>query len=335
MIKEKNYDFRARHWQVHQSDRRDAERMLLPCEVLLDVFWRIMRRFLPSKHICSSMIPSCPLLVFPMLLCLLSSGCITEATKGIAYRCRNVIPIVERYGEVSNAKDSVSFSLKELKVYHYEPFWDSSFTLQKPKQTFTYSLTTPPSGAELSKWVIVPDEKANRFMERRFDILDEDGRFFKSGEWRGRSSNPPVPRHKNPLILPVGSFLLKKPMTELAANMNVANEEHAAPAHNKCNIACVHVHAEDIHYLSRPFLCEDDKNHFKLQIPYRIENDVVYLYSPKESEKLFRPYDWEETNIARGIWRVIIPPVTIVMDIVLLPFEAVGLLYFIIGMGHL
>ena len=87
----------------------------------------------------------------------------------------------------------------------------------------------------------------------------------------------------------------------------------------------VHVHAEDIHYLTGPFLTQGANSPLKLQIPYKIENGVYYLYSPKDSAKLFRPpnHGWEK-NTAGYVWGAILPPVTLVLDIVLLPVEAVG-----------
>lgn len=41
MIQEKNYDFRARHWQVHLPGRRQSDRALQSGEVLLDPSWSL------------------------------------------------------------------------------------------------------------------------------------------------------------------------------------------------------------------------------------------------------------------------------------------------------
>ncbi len=41
MTREKNYDFRARHWQVHKPGRRDGERTPLDNEIVLDESWML------------------------------------------------------------------------------------------------------------------------------------------------------------------------------------------------------------------------------------------------------------------------------------------------------
>ena len=41
MLKEKNYDFRKRHWTYHKPDRRDPERVAAENEVMLTADWKI------------------------------------------------------------------------------------------------------------------------------------------------------------------------------------------------------------------------------------------------------------------------------------------------------
>lgn len=272
------------------------------------------------------------LLAVSALLCFLSSGCVLlDASLAGLNRLYTDTAIVERYGDFSNGKDNVSVSLRTAKIYHYEPFWRSSITTTKPLQTFTYSLTTPPSDAELSQWVIVPDEAAERFMEIRFDIKDEDARYFKSRYWfRSHrwldltSSNPP--RHDSPLILPICNFLKQEPLSKQTENKQDSKQETASGTQREDIAYHVHIHADDIHYLTKPFLSRNDsQNPFKLQIPYKIEDGVFYLYSPKDSEKMFEPIEYDsEMNAARYAWGVILIPPAIALDIVLLPVYAVG-----------
>ena len=40
-MKEQNYDFRYRHWQVHRPNRRRAERIAAANEVMLDETWSL------------------------------------------------------------------------------------------------------------------------------------------------------------------------------------------------------------------------------------------------------------------------------------------------------
>ncbi len=271
-------------------------------------------------------------LVFSILLCLLSSGCITEETKGFSRRCCNNIPIVDRDGEISRDNDTISISVQTLKIYHYEPFWESSITFKKPRQTFTYSLTTPTSDAELSQWIIVPDESAIRVFEQRFDVLDKDAQYYKN---RGWSRSPDTgPRHETPFILPVFSLLGQQSLPENFSYQQDTNQKDASRQKQEVLAYRVHVHAEDIHYLTGPFLTQGANSPLKLQIPYKIENGVFYLYSPKDSAKLFRPpnHGWEK-NTAGYVWGAILPPVTLALDIVLLPFEAVGVVLFVMGMN--
>ena len=55
------------------------------------------------------------------------------------------------------------------------------------------------------------------------------------------------------------------------------------------------------------------------------EDGVFYLYSPKDSEKMFEPIEYDsEMNAARYAWGVILIPPAIALDIVLLPVYAVG-----------
>ncbi len=272
------------------------------------------------------------LLAVSALLCFLFSGCVLESAKDqFIGKCYTDIAIVERHGDFSNGKDNVSVSLRTAKIYHYEPFWRSSITTTKPLQTFTYSLTTPPSDAELSKWIIVPDEAAERFMEIRFDIKDEDARYFKSRYWfRSErwldltSGNPP--RHDSPLILPICNFLKQEPLSKQTENKQDSKQETASGTQREDIAYHVHIHADDIHYLTKPFLSRNDsQNPFKLQIPYKIEDGVFYLYSPKDSEKMFEPIEYDsEMNAARYAWGVILIPPAIALDIVLLPVYAVG-----------
>ena len=236
------------------------------------------------------------LLAVSALLCFLSSGCVLwDASQEGLNRLYTDTAIVERYGDFSNGKDNVSVSLRTAKIYHYEPFWRSSITTNKPLQTFTYSLTTPPSDAELSQWVIVPDEAAERFMEIRFDIKDEDARYFKSRYWfRSHrwldltSDNPP--RHDSPLILPICNFLKQEPLSKQTEYKQDSKQETASGTQREDIAYHVHIHADDIHYLTKPVLSRNDyRNPFQLQIPYKIEDGVFYLYSPKDSEKMFEP----------------------------------------------
>ena len=272
------------------------------------------------------------LLAVSALLCFLSSGCVLlNASLAGLNRLYTDTAIVERYGDFSNGKDTVSVSLRTAKIYHYNPFGRSSITTTKPLQTFTYSLTTPPSDAELSKWIIVPDEAANRFMEIRFDIKDEDARYFKSRYWHPSrrwedltSGNPP--RHDSPLIIPICNFLKQEPLSKQTENKQDSKQETASGTQREDIAYHVHIHADDIHYLTKPFLSRNDyRNPFKLQIPYKIEDGVFYLYSPKDSEKMFEPIEYDsEMNAARYAWGVILIPPAIALDIVLLPVYAVG-----------
>ena len=171
------------------------------------------------------------LLAVSALLCFLSSGCILESAKDqFIGKCYTDTAIVERYGDFSNGKDTVSISLRTSKIYHYEPFWRSSITTTKPLQTFTYSLTTPPSDAELSKWIIVPDETAERrFVEIRLDIKDEDARYFKRKVWSDYywdylTAND-IPRHESPLILPICIFLKQEPLSKQTENKQESKQE--------------------------------------------------------------------------------------------------------------
>ena len=55
------------------------------------------------------------------------------------------------------------------------------------------------------------------------------------------------------------------------------------------------------------------------------DDGVFYLYSPKDSEKMFEPIKYDsEMNAARYAWGVILIPPAIALDIVLLPVYAVG-----------
>ncbi len=271
------------------------------------------------------------LLAVSVLLCFLSSGCVLESAKDqFIGKCYTDTAIVERYGDFSNGKDTVSVSLKTSKIYHYEPFWRSSITTTKPLQTFTYSLTTPPPDAELSKWIIVPDEAAERFVEIRLDIKDEDARYFKSKPWFDNywaylTAND-LPRHEIPLILPICRFLKQEPLSKQTEAKQDSKQEMASSPQREAVACHVHVHPDDIHYLTKPFLSRNVHwNRFKLQIPYKTEDGVFHLYSPKDSERIFGPPEYaSEKNATRYAWGIIIPPVALALDIVLLPVEAVG-----------
>ncbi|MBR4371306.1 MAG: hypothetical protein IKS92_09685 [Victivallales bacterium] len=273
------------------------------------------------------------LLAVSVLLCFLSSGCVLESAKDqFIGKCYTDTAIVERYGDFSNSKDTVSVSLKTSKIYHYEPFWRSSITTTKPLQTFTYSLTEPTADSELSKWIIVPDETAERrFVEIRLDIKDEDARYFKSTHWFSYDFWPnltanDLPRHESPLILPICSFLKQEPLPKQTENKQDSKHKTASGNQRGAIAYHVHIHPDDIHYLTKPFLSRNDyRNPFKLQIPYKIEDGIFYMYSPKDSEKIFWPPNYDrKKNATRYAWGVIIPPVALALDIVLLPVEAVG-----------
>ena len=155
-------------------------------------------------------------------------------------------------------------------------------------------------------------------------------RYFKIQVWFdnywGYLTAKDLPRHERPLFLPICVFLKQEPLSEQTENKQDSKSGKASAPQREA-IAChVHVHPDDIHYLTKPFLSRNVPwNRFKLQIPYKIEDGIFYLYSPKDSERIFGPPEYDsKPNATRYVWGVIAPPVALALDIVLLPVEAVG-----------
>ena len=264
---------------------------------------------------------------FAVLLSTLASGCITESTKGYNCRCCITSPIVERYGEYSQENDTISVSLKKLQFYYYEPFWQSNVITELPLQTFTYSLSTPTSDAYLCQWTVVPDMKAPRFKEKRIDVLDENATYSQSGKWHVAPDD--YPRQETPFILPLCPNIRMEPLLKESTNTLDKNPSENLASNQGGKAVRVYIHADDIHYLSGPFLSYDSHSNIILLIPYKNENGVIYLYSPKDSNQAFmEPYRGWRLSAPYYIWRTILPTITIVLDIVLLPVEAVGFLVY-------
>ena len=250
-----------------------------------------------------SEIKSILLLILAVSLCISSTGCCTIFTKGECGKCVENSWHIERDGSFSAEDKTMSITATSRKRYQYMPFTDWAFLSKPRKESATYSLTSPPDDAELFQWEVIPTNNTTwQFDKRSWNI-------------------PHLPvEDPNAFILPV-----------LHPKQN-QNDSPQYQLHTpNASVTTVFIHSGEIDYFSKPFLLLAPKNRFKLLIPYKIEDNLYYLYSPKDSDILFN--DTGKLNFAGAFWTVLLVPPACVLDIVLSPFEILGATLFITGMN--
>jgi hypothetical protein len=249
-------------------------------------------------------IKSIQLLILAVSLCISFTGCCTIYTRGECGKCVKNSWHIERDGSFSAEDKTMSITATSRKRYQYMPFTDWAFLSKPQKESATYSLTSPPDDAELFQWEVIPTNNTTwQFDKRSWDI-------------------PQLPvEDSNAFILPV---------LHPKQNQNDSPQKYQLHTQNS-SVTTVFIHSDEIDYFSKPFLLLSPKNRFKLLIPYKIEDNLYYLYSPKDSGILFN--DTGKLNFAGAFWTVLLIPPACVLDIVLSPFEILGATLFITGMN--
>ena len=266
-------------------------------------------------------------LALAILVCLLTSGCITnEVIRMVKKSCCTAYPVVERYGGLNNSKDSFIISIRARKEYKYMPNCAFSIKIDQPKRTVVFPMMTPTLEAELSQWLIVRDNRSTRFREKIFD----EERFYlqtskENESQKENKSSDMEESHSKMLKIPVIDWLRKEKITQSRKGVNDTLDIGKMNGDKREIIVYkTHIHTDDIHYFTMPFLVKESGSRYKLYIPYRQEGDIVYLYSPKDSEQLFMSVGKEEEyNTATYFWGGVLIPVAVVLDIVFLPVELI------------
>lgn len=214
---------------------------------------------------------ACRLLrILPFVLLLpMSGGCLfTGSLNGIINdRCHYDTVITDRWGEVS--EDSFTIYIKGHIDSYRNPFKKTMKT-KDFQEKYEYSLTKPSKGAKKGQWLLVTDENRDR-------IISLTSLEIKNGEQDGITCSPNLP---NAYYKSVDWKHLILPVAEPYSLFNDSKRKYLLMK------AKSQIHPDDIPYLQKPFLIDEYRSHYyKLAIPYKSKNGILYFYVTKDSSQ--------------------------------------------------
>ena len=255
-----------------------------------------------------------------LALLLLCSGCFCSM---VVYHCDencyDEIRILERRIDFSQDGKSLSVYLKKQTTSRRDPFHDPiryhnhSNPVGKwqkvsvDEATHTYPLTSPEANAVLKEFLVISDAKVRTC------------RGFVKNVFGGSDATMSSDRALLPILF-IDSIIDSK-------------RKPGAVGIGSCTL---HIHPDDFKYLSRPFVLgsytqADRVNgwEYSFMIPYKLEGDRCYAYSPKE-DLICKHLNWwrKRPNASRTVWKVVLLPPAFVLDVATSPLQLV-LYYFI------